>query len=315
MNEDIKVEEIPQNCTDYDWELYFRITSLIVPNLLRQARERDIAYIVKGGKAVDAYLKNPIGSPDWDLVVHDYEPLYSFLLNGLKSIPSISKSISESTTVMELGNKKFHGKQIGITNCGGMWVIDIMRMPGKDLMGVVIDGIPYMQLSRLIADLEETLTDRGRLVMQQLFGMGDTEFLIQNQKKAAARVKIASDRLLMNMMKACANTDPDKIEKCQRILKTRLQDLNDAYETEQVLNSRKTYENFIKERDNAEHLRTKFARTRARLTTLLAAVESNMELSPYYIRQLCEFCSANPHASLMLSGKNPTHCGQILPHC
>lgn len=316
MDKDIKVEEIPQNCTDYDWELYFRITSLIVPNLLRQARERDIAYIVKGGKAVDAYLKNPIGSPDWDLAVHDYEPLYSFLLNGLKSIPSISKSISETTTVMDLGNKKFHGRQIGITNCGGMWVIDIMRMPGKDLRGVVIDGIPYMQLSSLIVDLEKTVTDRGRLVMQQKrFGMGDTEFLIQNKKKAAARVKEVSDKLLMNMMKACANTDPDKIEKCQRILKARLQDLNNAHEAEQVLNSRKTYESFIKERDKAEHVRTKFARTRARLTTLLAAVESNMELSPSYIRQLCEFCSTNQHASIMLSGKNQTPCSQILPHC
>lgn len=185
MDRDMDVkEEIPTNCTDYDWELYFRITSLLVPDLLRQARRNDIAYIVKGGKAVDAYLKNPIGSPDWDLVVHDYEPLYSFLLNGLKSIPSISKSISESSTVLELGNKKFYGKQICISNCGGMWVIDLMKMPGKDLRGVVIDGIPYIQLSRLVTDLEQTVADRRRLVMQQKrFGMGDTEFLIQNQKR------------------------------------------------------------------------------------------------------------------------------------
>lgn len=61
------MSEFKKDCTDYDWELFFRITNLIIPDILRSAYKNDISFMVKGGKAVDAYLQQPIGSPDWDI--------------------------------------------------------------------------------------------------------------------------------------------------------------------------------------------------------------------------------------------------------
>lgn len=307
--------EYKENCTDYDWELYFRIANLIVPNILANARKEGIQFAVKGGKAVDAYLKNPIGSPDWDIIVHDFEPLFSFLTERLTKIPSIRKSVTFDDVTLEIKNKKYPGKQIGITNCGGMWVIDIIKMSGKDLRSTVINGIPYINLKDLIFDLEDTIKDRTlRSSQQELFGLSDTETIKKRQKENAQNIEIEMSKLRENIAKIIDGSVPDK-EKATRVVNRRLDNLETLYENNRHLHSYETYEKIFESRHNVEHFKTKLKRTQARLTTLLSAIHNNIEISPEYLTEICNFCTEHPTASLNLTGKEPTYCNKIVPHC
>lgn len=303
-----------ENCTDYDWELYFRIANLIVPNILSQARKNDIPFVVKGGKAVDAYLKNPIGSPDWDIVVHDFEPLLSFLIKKLKNIPSISKSITVDDVTLEIKQKKYKGKQIGITNCGGMWVIDIIKMSTKDLRATVLNGIPYINLKDLIFDLEDTIEDRKiRSRQQEIFGLGDTETIKKQQQQNTNAIKQEMDKLRKNIEKVIAGgVDKDK---ATRVINRRLNDLETLYENDRELHSYDKYEKIFESRHDVEHFKTKLQRTQARLTTLLSAIHNNIEVSPEYVLELCKFCKFNTDSKINLTGKKLTSCNKILPHC
>ena len=66
-------------CDDYDWELYYRISNMYVPKILQNAYKTGYKFYVKGGRAVDAYLRHPIGSPDWDIIAEDMKGLAEYI--------------------------------------------------------------------------------------------------------------------------------------------------------------------------------------------------------------------------------------------
>lgn len=181
------MEESEFFCNDYDWELFFRVSNKVIPDILRKAYIEKIPFCVIGGKAVDAhtaqpaYSQNYIGSPDWDIDSSERDIIVDFIIKKIKNeIPSIhlftKKVVKE---VVEDGEKiSYKGVQIGIIppsmrvtteqtpfeirNCALPFVADVFQKPGFRVE--VIEGIPYIPARRLIVDLIGTIQDRKVLV-------------------------------------------------------------------------------------------------------------------------------------------------------
>ena len=166
-------------CNDYDWELFFRISNLVMPAILkdiyRRRRRLGFVFYVLGGKAVDAHSANPaysenyIGSPDWDVdVVGDN--IQDFITEVLSHIRAEINGVNLVVTPAskELPNKEIHhGFQIGISTtsekCGIIYFFDVFRVHEIDFRIEVIDGIPYIPSKNLTTHLFELLGQRQDL--------------------------------------------------------------------------------------------------------------------------------------------------------
>ena len=163
----------------YDYDIYFNIVKNIIPEILRGAHEKGIRFLVKGGKAVQAYTRGSyIESPDWDCVVND-DKLYQHVKKEFKRyLPK--EWIFEQPALLE-------GKQlIQIGMNSQLLYLDILLDPKYNLNDLtVFQGIPYLSCAKLKEDLRVTLRDRkARLVDAQEDIFRDEEtFLKQKEKK------------------------------------------------------------------------------------------------------------------------------------
>ncbi len=162
-------------CGIRDYDIYFAFVNTYVPNTLRNLYAVYKSFYVKGGKAVDEYLRKKIGSPDWDIMFyipsgefaskmrelhsHIFTTLNSFLSEFTNSINAIL--VFKETKYNEPGKPELPMFQYGIKQgeCE-LFFLDVVftsqEYPGCSVRG----GIPYQKRKELLADLEVVLKDR-----------------------------------------------------------------------------------------------------------------------------------------------------------
>jgi hypothetical protein len=203
-------------CNDYNWEVFFRISMLIVPKLLKNAhRKEKIRFCVIGGKAVDAhtaspaYSENYIGSPDWDIDVDDKDKkkFETYIKTSIEEeLPSV-KIISEK--VDKFGEI---GVQFGIRfdKCI-IRFMDIFKV--STIEYELIDGIPYLPRKQLMIQLFKILSDRRANYNQELSVVPTDEGIkvaIEEADKDLKKTKLK----LMKAVNKLTN-DRDVVEKIE----------------------------------------------------------------------------------------------------
>lgn len=166
-------------CNDYDWELFFRISNLVMPAILkdiyRRRRTLGFVFYVLGGKAVDAhtakpaYSENYIGSPDWDvdLVGDNIQDFITEVVSRIShTIDGVELIVTPASKELPNGEIQ-HGFQIGIVTasekCGIIYFFDVFTVHEIDFKIEVIDGIPYIPSKNLTTHLFELLKQRQDL--------------------------------------------------------------------------------------------------------------------------------------------------------
>lgn len=268
-------------CNDYNWELFFRISSIIVPKILKRAhtrRRKEFRFCVIGGKAVDAhtstpaYSENYIGSPDWDIDTTDKVKFEKFVKDSIEAeIPSLKLS---STKVDKDGAK---GVQLGIVS--GKCILrfmDIFQVP--EIESELIDGIPYIPRKQLMIQLFKILSDRRAQYTQGLELIPRDEDIAQRIADATKSIKDAKDKL-MRAVRKCTK-DENLIEKIEEYVN----DIEDYTDIKKGLldaaDSKEKLEIDLK----VEKSMQKLEKTRQRLKTL--AVQNKG-----YVAEVCNECS------------------------
>jgi len=169
----------------YDYDIYFNIVKNIIPEILRNANKEGIRFLVKGGKAVQAYTTGAyIESPDWDCVVND-QKLHEYVKKELKRyLPK--EWIFEQPA-------RFEGKpltQIGLNK--QLLYLDILLDKNYNLNKMkVIEGIPYLACAKLKEDLRLTLKDRKeRLNKAEEDIFKDEETFLNEKRKIHKHLRV-----------------------------------------------------------------------------------------------------------------------------
>ena len=145
-------------CNIYDYETYFTLTTTLIPQILKDANKVGIKFAVKGGKAISAYLKYKISSPDWDLIVPnkiESDKLYDLIINTFKTknlTPNINNCVIKTYKII----------QIGLKSVCDIYMIDIANIDNDIEPTTIIDDIPYISINNLVKDLDETVKDRKK---------------------------------------------------------------------------------------------------------------------------------------------------------
>lgn len=190
------MNNIKDICDEYDYELYYRLQREIIPYILEEAYDEGFMFYVKGGRAVDAYLETPIGSPDWDVISNDYNGLSNFIFKRLKSMPFIANMVRKDR-VDAMGDKGF---QIGLNICDDFYLVDVVEGDVKQQYITDIFGIPYLRKDLLIKNLNQTIIDR----QNRLHNLEQTE-------NAGKAIQLFEQRL--NTNKAIIEDADEKIRK------------------------------------------------------------------------------------------------------
>ena len=268
-------------CNDYNWEIYFRISTIIVPKLLKNAHRKGRGtFCVIGGKAVDAhtaspaYSENYIGSPDWDIDVLDKKKFEAY----------IKKSIEEELPFVNISSEKVDkfgeiGVQLGVES--GKCVLrfmDIFQVRSIDYE--VIDSIPYLPRKQLMIQLFKILNDRRVKYNQELsFAPRD-----EDNKAAIADAHKNLEKTKSKLMKAVKKLtkDKDTIEEIEEFAN----DIEDYAKMRQSLmdagDSKEKLEFDLKIQKSLQ----KLERTKKRLQTLA-------EQNKGYVSEVCDDCSKN----------------------
>ena len=267
-------------CNDYNWELYFRISAIIVPKLLKRAHRQKFKFCVIGGKAVDAhtakpaYSENYIGSPDWDIDTTDKKKFEEFIKESIEDELSFVKI--SSTKVDKDGAK---GVQLGIDsgNCV-LRFMDIFQVPKID--HELIDGIPYIPRQQLMIQLFQILNDRRVKYNEELSFVPKDE----DNRAAIAEADKNLKKTKSKLMKAVEKLtkDEDTIEKIEEFAN----DIEDYTKMRQSLmdagDSKEKLDFDLKIQKSLQ----KLERTKKRLQTLA-------EQNKGYVSQVCDDCSKN----------------------
>lgn len=250
--------------------------------------------------------------------------IYEYILQRLHQIPGLSKHIIEDTATITL-DKKYKLKQIGIPNCGGLFVVDVIYMDHiKETRSTVIDGIPYIRIKELVKDLKTTIVNRRTIVSrQQRFGLSRSE---ENYNLQIEKIKNTLEQLkniyfnidrTSNIILECDDSKESKrkSEKVNRILKKKVNEIRDTFEMYTKMANVNNFK-LIKEKiDEFDHVKTKLARTQARLATLLSAMQMGKGLSSGFIKDICVYCHNNLTSSIELAEGIQTQCSDILRGC
>ena len=268
-------------CNDYNWELYFRISAIIVPKLLKNAHRKGRGtFCVIGGKAVDAhtaspaYSENYIGSPDWDIDVLDKKKFEAY----------IKKSIEEELPFVNISSEKVDkfgeiGVQLGVES--GKCVLrfmDIFQVRSIDYE--VIDSIPYLPRKQLMIQLFKILNDRRVKYNQELSFVPKDE----DNRAAIADAHKNLEKTKSKLMKAVKKLtkDKDTIEEIEEFAN----DIEDYAKMGQSLmdagDSKEKLEFDLKIQKSLQ----KLERTKKRLQTLA-------EQNKGYVSEVCDDCSKN----------------------
>lgn len=294
------LETLKENgCTEYEWELFFRNINLVIPIILKKAYAKDLRFLVKGGKAVDVYLKEKIGSPDWDVNVDEPDniKLVKFIKKELEKENRGELIISENV-VLTIKSQKIPITKIGIKmECDDMWLIDIGSIKHNDDEDIgiyranIINGIPYIQINELITDLRETLDDRLSAIQEksEISCLNFTHIIDlrkQNQENID-EIKLELKKLIDKMCKTKSSSDiRDEINET-------LETLDDYYKQKIELYSYEYITEFIKCTKENKHLLDKTGKTQKRLNELQRSIKkkySSKKLSIEYLRILSKYC-------------------------
>lgn len=276
------------DCSEYDYELFFRIVNKHIPTLLRKAYKNKFRFYVKGGKAIDAYIKREIGSPDWDIICNsnDRDGLHDYIVSSLsRDMPRVNLVFSTA----KLFDKT--AKQIGIDNCDGMYFADIFEGDVDDNDYTVIDGIPYLRYDKLLSDIEQTSRDRMELVAQQAQLANPetydaiTKHQLMDNSKIVSKLRARFEKLIKN------NVEDDDA-------KENILDLIDEYteymEDKCKIVSKQTYDEYVKINSALSHSRYKLGKTLNRLQMLDKLFEEYQdEGSDEFKKALCNTCITN----------------------
>jgi len=299
--EDIK-DIIDGDPNEYNWELYFRINNIIVPRILKYLYRFGIKYYVKGGKAVDAYLSEKIGSPDWDIIVEPkaFDTSVQYITSELqKSLGKRVKIDSQRTTFENL-----KGIQIGIDYKDLFWAVDLFPNVVDPNKVSVIDGIPYLGLSYLIKDLEQTSFDRANQ-LEEYEALVTSEEQLQQRIQNTTNLKNETKQELLDLVgEKCANTDIVNIKEL-------IEDFEATVKQESEVLSYQNISEFKSMRKEYEKLMEKTKRTKTRLVELLSICEDKnyVQLSKEFLVELCDYCSTNVNN---VYPNTEINCGDIL---
>ena len=167
------------DCGIREYELYFKFANNYVPNTLRNLYTTHKSFYVKGGKAVDEYLRKKIGSPDWDVFYYltrgqpekeeVHQNILSVLNTFLRDFVNVDNTniISEKATFNEPGKEDLSMIQYGIQqgSCKLLFldvVFTVEEFPGSTLR----EGIPYQKRDTLMGNVETILRNRIDQVKQ-----------------------------------------------------------------------------------------------------------------------------------------------------
>jgi hypothetical protein len=268
-------------CNDYNWEVFFRISMLIVPKLLKNAhRKEKISFCVIGGKAVDAHTSSPaysenyIGSPDWDIEVVDNKKFERYIKTSIeKELPSV-EIISEKVNKFEE-----IGLQFGIKfdKC----IIRFMDIfPVRTIEYELIDGIPYLPRKQLMIQLFKILSDRRANYNQELSVVPTDEEIKVAIKEADKDLEKTKLRLIKAVNKL--TNDRDVVEKIEEYVN----DIEDYAKMRQRLeDSMDSKEKLFFDLKIQKSLQ-KLEKTKKRLQTLA-------EQNRGYVSEVCQDCSKN----------------------
>lgn len=287
---------------EYNWELYFRINNNLVPIILKKLHDFGTNYYVKGGKAVDAYLSEKIGSPDWDIIVDpgSFKTFVDYLTRELKK--SLGKRVKIDSQDVTLENLK--GIQIGIDYNDLFWAVDVFPSDVDPEKVTVIDGIPYLGLTYLIEDLKQTSYDRAKKLKEE----GDlvtTQEQLEGRLQYANELKNEAKQDLLNLIEEnCGTSDIEDI-------KEMVEDFEETIKQESEVLSYENISEFKSMRKKYEKLVEKTKRTKTRLLELLSIGKDNdyIQLSKEFLVELCDYCTTNVDR---VYPNTDIYCGDIL---
>lgn len=294
-------ETLKENvCTEYEWELFFRNINLVIPIILKKAYAKDLRFLVKGGKAVDVYLKEKIGSPDWDLYVDEPDniKLVKLIKKELEKENRGELIISENF-VLTIKSKKIPITRIGIKmECDDMWLIDIgsIKHDDDEDIGIyranIINGMPYIQINELIIDLRQTLDDRlSTLKEKSKISCLDFTKIIDLRKRNQENIDEIRGELDELIDKMCKTKSSRRIR--EEINET-LETLEEYYEEKKELYSHEYITEFMKCIKENKHLLDKAGKTEKRLKELQRSIKKryvSRKLSIEYLRILSKYCN------------------------
>jgi hypothetical protein len=298
-------------CNDYDWELFFRVSNQVIPDILREAYKLKMPFCVTGGKAVDAhtaypaYSQNYIGSPDWDIDSSDRDGIVSFIMDRITSeIPSIRLFTKTVSKDLLIGGEEvsYKGVQIGIvppstsvetfqTNfeirkCSLPFVADVFQKAG--FACEVIEGIPYIPATRLIIDLIRTIQDRKDSVRGAERMLPRYEYTEAKMASVSEEIEETVQNLKTKISKAIKKGKVDTID---YIIEEHTADIIDYAKEIGKLSVTPLQQEFTSVHKDFLHTIEKLQRTQQRLG----------EMSKLYggsLKEICTECATNVESAI-----------------
>ena len=221
-------------CNIYDYETYFTLTTTLIPQILKDANKVGIKFAVKGGKAISAYLKYKISSPDWDLIVPnkiESDKLYDLIINTFKTknlTPNINNCVIKTYKII----------QIGLESVCDIYMIDIANIDNDIEPTTIIDDIPYISINNLVKDLDETVKDRKKAFDNSLLSWKNIDELATSTSILnISRCNLNIESLLekINEIKCITEEEKEKIQ----------DDISDIMDLFKDITSPATYKSFI----------------------------------------------------------------------
>ena len=277
---------------EYNWE-FFRITNNLLEVIFKDLQEFKFVYYVKGGKAVDAYLSEKIGSPDWDIIVEpkSFELCIEYITTRVQT--SLGEKVKIDTQDVVFKNLK--GIKIGIDYNDLFWTVDIFPQIVDPLKLSVIGGIPYLGLSFLIKNLKQNSFNRSKILEDQekLVPRKEQE-LIENLKDTTELKDQTKKYLIEFISTKCNSVNINSIEKM-------IQYFEETVKKNAEVLSYENISEFKSDIENYEKLKKKTKRTNTRLLELVKICDNdnNIQLSKEYLLELCDFCTTNETARTM----------------
>lgn len=281
--------DIETEVSDYHWELFFRITNNIVPTIFKDLQLYNIKFYVKGGKAVDAYLSEKVGSPDWDIIVdpEQFQMCVDYIIRQLEK--TLGSKVKIDTQIITLNSEK--GLQIGMDYKDLFWVIDVFPGNIDRSKLTLINDIPYLGLSYLIEDLKETSSDRSERLEGKKSLLPTKEGLAQKKIDTSIMAEQDKQDLKDFIETHCSEINGELMEELDELI----DGLVDTVKQDTEVFSHKTISGFKSLQQDYEKLKEKTKRTKARLVELLAINDENnvIQLSKEFVLELCNFCTEN----------------------
>jgi hypothetical protein len=270
---------------EYDYELYFRIVFVLAYKSMQKAYTSGILFAVHGGRAVDAYLRQPIGSPDWDIVVknkEDQQILVDFILENT----STSIKLTQNNATLNTENDVV---QLGIKlKDNDVYFMDIAVESDWDEEVVMIENVPYITPDLLTKDLERVSRQReeaAELCLERSSEYTDKDFLEKTRKPY--------DRLVRSMTKLMAKLGQEHKEVLEEITEDLSDEINKDFQTSSdesgIMWSYK--QGMFKTDDLCQKTLEKIARTKLRFTEVQAAIKDPSRFSDSARSGLCKLCA------------------------